>query len=457
MQSIGFSRRLFGRSRISQISTALVAGTILFSFNGSAQETQNTQQSPPPMSAEHTGSPIGLQDLLQEAEQNNPQIQAARHGWQAAKQVPTQVSTLPDPQFNLQQVNVGSPRPFAGYTNSDFAYVGLGVSQDLPYPGKLRLKGEIAKREADVSQQQYESVRRTVLADVKTVYFQLAYLSKMLGILESDGQLLQQVEKAADARYRSGMGNQQDLLQAQLERTKLLREITMHHLEVARLQAQLKQLLNRAQSSQDIEPADLSETALPYTYEELLAAAKAQNPQIAGAEKMVERQKLQVDLAHKDFYPDFNVQYMWQRTDPTQFRAYYMLSFGVRVPIYRNRKQRPELAQAQAELSRSHSELESQSQRMASELRVQYDTAQKTADLLRIYKEGLLPQARAEFQAGVAAYQNNRQDFQALLASFLDVLHLDEEYWQHTAERYTALAQLEKLTGLSLREEGAKQ
>jgi cobalt-zinc-cadmium efflux system outer membrane protein len=457
MQSIGFSRGLFGRSRISQVTTALMAGMMLFSVNGIAQETQNTQRSSPPMGAEHTGPVVGLRDLLQEAEQNNPQIQAARQGWQASKQVPTQVSTLPDPQFNLQQVNVGSPRPFAGYTNSDFAYIGLGVSQDLPYPGKLRLKGEIAKREADVSQQQYESVRRTVLADVKAVYFQLGYLSKTLGILESDGLLLQQVEKAADARYRSGMGNQQDLLQAQLERTKLLREITMHHLEVAKLQAQLKELLNRSQSSSDIEPADLSETALAYTYEELLAATKAQNPQIAGAEKMVERQKLQVDLAHKNFYPDFNLQYMWQRTDPTQFRAYYMLSVGVRVPIYRSRKQRPELAQAEAELSRSHSELEGQSQQIASELRVQYDTAQKTADLLKIDKEGLLPEARAEFQAGVAAYQNNRQDFQALLASFLDVLHLDEEYWHNIAERETALARLEELTGLSLREEGAKQ
>jgi cobalt-zinc-cadmium efflux system outer membrane protein len=397
-----------------------------------------------------------LADLLREVEQNNPQIRAARQGWKAAQQVPSQVSTLPDPQFNVQQVNVGSPRPFAGYTNSDFAYIGLGVSQDFPYPGKLRLKGEIAKREADVSQQQYESVRRSVLAGVKTVYFGLAYLSRTLGILESDGQLLQQVEKAADARYRSGMGNQQDLLQAQLERTKLLREITMHHLEVAKLQAQLKELLNRSQSSPDIEPADLSETALPYTYEELLAATKAQNPQIAGAQKTVERQKLQVDLAHKDFYPDFNLQYMWQRTDPTQFRAYYMLNFGVRVPIYRSRKQRPELAQAEAELSRSNSELEVQSQQVASELRVQYETAQKTTDLLRIYKQGLLPQARAEFQAGVAAYQNNRQDFQALLASFLDVLHLDEEYWQNTAERETALARLEEVTGLSLREEGVK-
>src|SRR5216684_4458403 len=398
-----------------------------------------------------------LAELLQEAEQNNPQIQAARQGWQAAQQVPTQVSTLPDPQLQIQQFSVGSPRPFAGYTNSNFAYIGLGVSQDFPYPGKLRLKGEMAKRDSDVSQQQYESARRSVLAGVKTAYFQLAYLSKTLGILESDGELLQQVEKAADARYRSGMGNQQDLLRAQLEQTKLLREITMHHLEVAKLQAQIKQYLNRPQSSPDIEPSELPETPLPYTFEELLSAMKTQNPEISGAEKKVERQKLQVDLAHKDFYPDFNVQYMWQRTDPTQFRAYYMFSFGVRVPIYRGRKQRPELAQAEAELNRSRSESEVQSQRVAFELRSEYETAEKTAELLKIYREGLLPQARAGFQAGIAAYQNNRQDFPALLTSFLDVLHLDEEYWKSMAERETALAQLEQLTGLSLRGEGAKR
>jgi cobalt-zinc-cadmium efflux system outer membrane protein len=398
-----------------------------------------------------------LRDLLTEAEQNNPQIAAARQGWESAKQIPSQVSTLPDPQFSVQQVNVGSPRPFAGYTNSDFAYFGLGVSQDFPYPGKLRLRGEIAKRDADVMQQQYESVRRSVVAEIKAAYFQLSYLSKTLGILESDGELLQQVEKAADARYRSGLGNQHDLLQSQLERTKLLREITMHHLEVAKVQAQIKHLLNRSQSSPDIEPADLPETSFAYTFDQLLSTSKGGNSEIAGAQKMIEKQSLQVDLARKDFYPDFSLLYMWQRTDPAQFRAYYMLSFTARVPIYRSRKQRPELAQAEADLSRSRSEFEAQTQQVTFELKTEYETVQKNAELLKIYREGLLPQARADFEAGVAAYQNNRQDFQALLTSFLDVLHLDEEYWQSTAERETALGRLEELTGLSLHEEGTSK
>ena len=130
-----------------------ILGVSLLAFSAHSVSAQSTS----------LPEPTKLVDLLTEAEKNNPQIQAARHGWQSAKQIPTQIATLPDPQVVLQQTNVGSPRPFAGYTNSDFAYIGVGFSQDLPYPGKLRLKGEIAQKEADATQQKYESIRRAVL------------------------------------------------------------------------------------------------------------------------------------------------------------------------------------------------------------------------------------------------------------------------------------------------------
>lgn len=400
--------------------------------------------------AASTSEPAKLSDLLTEAERNNPQILAARHGWEAAKQVPRQVSSLPDPQAMIQQFSVGSPRPFAGYTNSDFAYVGLGFSQDLPFPGKLHLQGEIAEKEADVEQQRYESVRREVLSEIKQAYFQLAYLTEKAGLLDSDRDLLRQVEESAEARYRSGSGNQQEVLQAQLEETKLLREITENQLETEKTQAVIKQLLNRSQSTPDIQTEKLSETAPAYTFDELLRAAQANNPEIAGRQKLVEREKLQVDLAKKDFKPDFNVQYLWQRTDPTQYRAYYMFTFGMRLPIHRARLH-AEVSEAQANENRAQSDSEAESQNIASELRQQFVTAQKTTELVKIYRDGLIPQARAELQAGFAAYQSNRLDFQALLNSFLDVLKLEVEYWRTLAEHETALAQIEQTTGLSVR------
>ena len=399
---------------------------------------------------QHPEAATPLTKLVEEAERNNPQILAARHAWKAATEVPSQVSTLPDPEFTVQHLSVGSPRPFAGYTNSEFAYIGVGVSQDFPYPGKLRLRGEIAERDAASARERVEVVRRSVVEQLKTTYFRLAYIQQTLAILERDDKLLEQVEKIAQARYRVGQGIQPDVLKAQVERTKLLREIAHHHQTMGQLEAQLKQILNRPPGSPDLTTEPLTETALPYSSDELLARVRTQNPEVASEQEMVRKQGLQVELAHKDFYPDFNVQYMWQRTDPAKFRAYYMLSVGVRIPIHRLRKQQPELAQSVEELNRSRREYEASIQQAYFDVRDQFVTAETGAQLLRIYREGLIPQATATFDAGLAAYQSNREDFQTLLSSFLDVLNFDIEYWRTLAEHETALAHIERLTGVKL-------
>src|SRR5579864_7239358 len=187
-----------------------------------------------------TDLPTPLSALLDEATRNNPDILAARRGWQAATQVPSQVSTPPDPQFTLQHVAVGSPRPFAGFSNSDFAYIGFGISQDIPYPGKLKLKGEAAQQDAATSRDKLEAVRRSVLQQVKEAYFQLAYVQQTLEVLERNGRLLEQIERIVEARYRVGQGSQQDVLRAQLERTKLLRAVAHHHGLMDKQQALLR-------------------------------------------------------------------------------------------------------------------------------------------------------------------------------------------------------------------------
>lgn len=392
-----------------------------------------------------------LARLLSEAERNNPQVRAAQARWNAARLVPSQVSTLPDPEVMVQHMSVGSPRPFAGYSNSEMANIALGVSQGIPYPGKLKLKGQVAEKESEVWGQQFESVKRAILAEVKARYFRLSYLAKRLGILRADMQLLVPIEESAEARYRQGMGSQQEVLQAQLEETRLLGEVATTELEFGRLQAQLKQLLNRPPVSPDIGVDTISETPLDYTYEQLLEAAQSNSPDLGAGLRMVDRQKLQVDLARKDFYPDFNVSYMWLRPDPSEFRARYEFSIGVRIPIFRSRKLEPALAQAKLDESRANSDLQAMTQGVASGLREQYVIATKTSELLKIYREGLLPQAHAELQAGLAAFQSGREDFQAVLASFLDVVKLDDEYWRTVSEHEDSVAKMEQITGLSLR------
>ena len=399
------------------------------------------------LSAADASTPLSA--LLDEATANNPSILAARRGWQAATQVPSQVSTPPDPQVTVQHFSVGSPRPFAGFSNSDFAYIGFGISQDLPYPGKLKLKGEAAQQDAAISRDKLELVQRSVLQQLKEAYFQIAYVQQALEVLDRNGKLLEQIERIADARYRVGEGSQQDVLKAQLERTKLLREVAHHYQLMETQQALLRKLLNRPPGSREISTEQLVETSLRYTSDELLAKVRTENPEVTGQQEMVKRQSLQVEMARKDRYPDFSVQYMWQHT-AEQFRDYYMLSFSARIPIYRRRRLNPEMNQAVEELNRSRREYESQVQSSYFDVRNQYIAAETASQMLKIYREGLIPQALATYQAGLSSYQTGTLDFESLFSAFLDVLNFDGEYWKTLMEHETALARIEQITGVPL-------
>jgi outer membrane protein TolC len=393
------------------------------------------------------GTPTPLAVLVGEAKRNDPAIHVAESAAKAATFAAPQMSSRPDPQFTIQQFSVGSPRPFAGYTNSDFAYIGLGASQQFPYPGKLRLRGAVADRDADAAKAHVEVVLQDEIETLKITYFHLAFLHQALGILQQNAALLQQIEELAAAHYATGQGNQRDVFKAQLERTKILHEISMHHQLVGEDQAVLKRILRRPQNSADIVPEVLSATFLRYTPGELLDKVQEQNPNVHEDAAMVQRNQASVELAQKEFRPDFELSYMYENND-RKFRDYYMLSFSVNFP--RRKPRRAALAEAQVNVERARQEQDSQLQAALAEVQKQYVVVKTSEEQLLIYRDGLIPQAQATIQAGLAAYQSGRADFESLFSSYADVLNLDLEYQQTLLEHATALAHIERLAGVTL-------
>ncbi len=415
------------------------------------QEVPAKEQSPQPQSLSEmqheAGNPTPLSVLIEEAKKNDPAIHVAETLAKAATFASSQASTLPDPQFTLQQFSVGSPRPFAGYTNSDFAYIGLGASQQFPYPGKRKLRGAVADRDADATKTHVEVVLQDEIETLKTTYFHLAYLQQTLGILRQDAALLEQIGQQTGVRYSSGQGNQRDVLKAQLERTKILREISMHHQLAGEDQAVLKRILRRSQDSPDIIPEPLSATFLRYTANELLDKVRGQNPNVQEAAAMVQRNQTAVELAQREFHPDFEVSYMYENTD-RKFRDYYMLSFSVNFP--RRKPRQAALAQAQVNVERAQQEQDAQVQAVLAEVQKQYVNVKASEEQLLIYRDGLIPQAQATIQAGLTAYESGRTDFESLFSSYRDVLNLQLEYQQTLLDHETAFTHIERLAGVTL-------
>ena len=147
-------------------------------------------------------TPASLQSLIGEARQNNAAIKAAERAIQTSEYMPKQAAALPDTEVMLQSFSVGSPRPFAGYSNSDFAYIGFGASQEFPYPGKRALRGSVAQHGIAISRAEKDAVVWDVLTRLKLTYLRLAASQQLVAVLKQNQQRADEIEQAAEIRYR---------------------------------------------------------------------------------------------------------------------------------------------------------------------------------------------------------------------------------------------------------------
>jgi len=391
-------------------------------------------------------APASLQTLIAEARQNNAAIKAAERAIDVSRYGPAQASALPDTEVMVQQFSVGSPRPFAGYSNSDFAYIGFGASQELPYPGKRGLRAQVAQHEVAISGAEKNAVVWDVLTRLKLAYFQLAASQQIISILEKNLQTAEQIDQATEVRYRVGEGTQEDVLRAQLQRTKLLNDLSMQRRESAQAQVALKALLNRGPESPNIVAESLSARHLPPA-DTLIATLREQNPDLETSTERISQSQAAMELAKREKRPDFGVQYMWQHT-ASNFRDYYMATFSVKLP---NRSRiRAMEGEAQAKLAQAQAEKDSRLRQMESDVGEQIATAQTTEQQLSVYEQGLIPQSEAALNAGLAGYRAGKQEYQALLASFADTLQLTIERERTIAEHESAIARIEGLIGKAI-------
>lgn len=389
--------------------------------------------------------------LVAEATEHNPSVIAAREHYEAQAKVPIQVRTLPDPEVSLQQLTVGGPKPFEGYETSDFFYTGIGATQEIPWPGKLRLRSSAASRDVEIAKQQYEDARRDVEEKVRENCFELFFLGQRIALLSASRDQLSDIARFAEQQYRIGKGQQADLIKAQLASTEVLKEIEMAREEMAQRQITLKSILGRDADSRNIEMSDLTPTSIREgTTRDHLIELAGENPT---AVKMAEadecKSEVSLKLAQEDYIPDFDFGYTYQETGPG-FRNYYMLSIGAKVPLYFWRKQKPAVEQAALERESAKQRLRASKLEAVSEIDRDWISLKTRDRVMSLYRDGLLPQAHATFQSAIESYRTGRVDFQTLLSAAIDQLNMNEEYYRALTDREIAIARIRQIVGENL-------
>lgn len=391
-------------------------------------------------------SAVSLDALVDEALQKNPGVQSALLQVQALRRRVSQAKTLPDPTVSVGWA--GNITPFSVQEDDPSSYRGVGASQSFPYPGKLKLRGEIADREAEAARWDYEAVRRKLVADVKSAYYDYFAAFKAVQITRKDKDLLQKLSSIAEARYRVGKGVQQDVLKSQTEISLLEQRLTVLEQQQKTAQARLNALLFRDPEAPLGAPEDVQAASLVHSLDELYSLAHEQDTGIQREQRMIERNQYAVNLAQKDYRPDFNVAYMYQqRPDMKDMQGF---TFTANIPIFYKTKQREAVREQAEQLASSHQSKKNRETELLFGVKQQYLLAKSSDQLLKLYTQAIVPQSSLALESSMASYRVGTVDFLTVLANFTTVLDYEVSYYRELANYQMALAQLEPLVGVEL-------
>ena len=388
----------------------------------------------------------GVDDLIQEALKKNPGVQSALLQVEALRHRVPQAKTLPDPKVSGGWM--GNIKPFSVQHGDPSSYRGVSAMQEIPFPGKLKLRGEIAGREAEAAWWDYEAARRKLVADVKSAYYDYYAASKAVEITQKDKDLLQKLSSVAEARYRVGKGVQQDVLRSQVEISLLLQRLTVFEQQQSTAQARLNTLLYRDPETPLPPPASFEPAKLGHSLDELYTLAREQDTGLQREQRMIERNQYAVNLAEKDYRPDFNVAYMYQqRPDMPDMHGFTVTA---NIPVFYRTKQREAVREQTEQLASSQRSKENRQTELFFAVKQQYLLAKSSEQLLKLYSQAVVPQSSLALESSMASYQVGTVDFLTILTNFTVVLDYEVSYYRELANYQMALANLEPLVDVEL-------
>lgn len=392
------------------------------------------------------GGELSLEALLREVLARNLSVAEMTAAWQAAAARYPQVRSPEDPMLGA---SLGPETISPDDRGVRFAYR-LEVSQKIPFPGKLRLRGEQALAEADAAGRDIEDTRLQLVESTRAAYFDYHLADRALAVNDESLRLLREFRENARGRYRTGLVPEQDVLQAEVEigreQERRLELEQLRQIAVARLNTLLHL---PADGSLPPPPARMRPAGEVPDVRALRAAALARRPDLHALAARLAAEQAGLALANKEFCPDFEPFFMYDRfmgNAPENRDLASMVGVRLNLPIYRS-KRLAAVAEAEARVARRQAELARRRDQVGLEVQEAYARVSKSERSVALYQDVILPAAVANVKAAQAAYLTGKTSFLALVEAQRNVAGLRERYYEAVADSFRRRAELERAVG----------
>ena len=409
-----------------------------------------------PSFAQSERTRLDVDQLVDEALQNNPEILAAKKKWEVYKEKIPQARALEDPMFGFGIINL--PTSFS-FRQEDMTMKEFSISQKFPFYGKRRLMGEMAGKEAEAVFNEIQEKANRIIRDVKNTYYDLSHVYRTTEVTQRNKEIMEGFAKIAESKYSVGGGLQQDVLKAHVEVSKMVDDLIMLSQRKRALEAKLNALLNRPPETPVGEPEEVIFKKLPIEIEAFQKTAQEVNPTLKGMKKMIEAKEKAYALAKREYYPDLKLLFAYGQRDALNgVKQDDMLTgmMEINIPIYFKWKQDRKVAETKADILATEAEYRAMKNEIFFMIADMGSMTQRVERQIDLYKTGIIPQASLQVNSALSAYRVNKVDFLTLLDSQVTLYKYELEYHQGLTEYEKSVANLEAAIGkrFSQREEG---
>jgi outer membrane protein TolC len=392
---------------------------------------------------------LGVEAFVEQVLARNPSLAQMVAAWQAASARYPQVTSLEDPMFE-GTIGPGTIAPDDPGVN--FAYR-LEVSQKIPFPGKRRLRGANALAEASAAGHDLDDMRLQLIESARDAFYEYYLAERALEVNGRTLDFLERYRKNAATRYERGLVPLQDVVQARVEIGREQdRRLTLEETRRVAV-ARINTLMHLPPDNPlPPPPGRLSPGDGPPDVGELRAAALARRPDLKALADRVRAEEASLALACKDFYPDFEPFFMYDRfmgNMPDNKDLASMLGVRMNLPVYRE-KRYAAVAEAEARVAQRRAELAKQTDQVNFEVHQAYERLRTSDQTVRLYEKTVLPAARENVEAAESAYETARIPFLSLVEAQRNEVMLLDRYHETIADYFRRRATLERIVGAPL-------
>ncbi len=395
---------------------------------------------------------LDLDSIVREAVGNNPEITAARRKWEASKTRIKKVKSLADPMLRIGAVN--SPNhPFnigaeAVKNAPIMSPLTIGISQKIPFPGKLRLRGKSASEGAEMGKMAMEGKAQEVVANVKHAYYELYLIHKSIKISGENRDLLKKFTKIAEAMYSVGKASQRDVLASMVELSKIENGIIALSQKKKSAEARINSLLGRTPDSFLGKPREFEKHKLRFPLQELEKMAIENRPMLQKSDHAVKKSGIELELAKKDYFSDFTAMIEYRRIGEFPSDT-WASALSINIPWLWS-KQKHKVKEAKEELSASVAEREAINNMTLFQIRDIVSMAISAESTIDLFKKGVIPQAEQSLKAARVGYETGENDFMTLIDSQRTLLDAKLQYYRALVQYEQNIARLEMVVGVEL-------